>query len=406
MIRLNKVNKVVLWAVGLRLLVLLIIFSVTPEWSTGLIGTATSFDDVRYEAGAMLYANTADRIIDKEAFARAYGAFDDWTGYDPSIFSATPLWYWIVCIICYIFGNIVFVRLINIIIAATAVYYLYKLVEHMYGEQTALLASRLLAFLPYPIVFSCFSYKDSLVMTIIIYLLYHAVKYRDTKKIRLKTLFYVLISALSLLLIRGGISAIFLVLCFSVALFNGEKRGRRQFAQKLCLVIIASVIGAYVLYSSFDIIVLKIQAYIVNRDLSDQGGIALVSITSLKDIYKLPIAFLFAIIMPIGFDGINSWLSVISVLNVCMAPIAIGATLDILLHNKREFFFIMACYGYYAISIVASIGIFRHYYSLLFIPIMFFAHQQIYGNNRLIKKSWKIGTVVYTAMIISYLFIW
>ena len=100
--------------------------------------------------------------------------------------------------------------------------------------------------------------------------------------------------------------------------------------------------------------------------------ISIVTITKIKDLYKLPLTYMFSVISPIGIGYFhNSWFSVISNINIIMVPIAIGGIIYIFFKEKPDKLLFKMLMAYYSISIVMSIGIFRHYYSILplaFIP--------------------------------------
>ena len=54
-------------ALTVRLIVLLCIFTFTPQMSTGFLSDSyLQNDDVRYETGGMYYAETAEKPIDKK----------------------------------------------------------------------------------------------------------------------------------------------------------------------------------------------------------------------------------------------------------------------------------------------------------------------------------------------------
>lgn len=405
LIKNNKIYKILLIAFIVRVIMLAIIFLVTPKWSAGFIGNTVFQDDFRYEAGAILYSKTANSIIDFDAFSFAYANYGDYVGYVKNIFSATPLWYWIVCVVYYIFKSIVVIRLLNIIFSILSIYVLYKLLNKYYNDQIAIVAAKLLAFLPYPVIFSCFSYKDNLVMLLTISLLYLSLCFRLNKDFNIKKMLFFIFISLLLLLVRGGLSAILIGLCFIIAFLTKDNLEKKKFFQLTVLIIVSFIAILFVFANSLSSIGLKIHSYITARDVSQLGLISLVTITKISDIYKLPFTFLFAIVMPIGFNNdIASWYNIVGIINICMAPISIGAFIDIFYRAKKEWVFIGCCLVYYFISIIASIGIFRHYYSLLFIPIMLFSH--LYCDcNLSIKKCWLVGSYFYIALLSIYLFI-
>lgn len=403
MVKVTKIQKIILGAFFIRLLVLSFIFTVTPDWFTGFLSNSVMQDDVRYEMGAIRYAETANSIFDYDAFSSAYALYGDYVGKVKSVFSATPLWYWIVCIIYYIFRTTIVIRVLNIVLSTLSVWLLYRLIKLKYDENMAQTGAKLLAFLPYPVIFSCFSYKDHLIMALTIYLLLQAMCCRVVGAVAIQRIVQMSFSALALLLLRGGLSAILIAICFVLAFFTAPKLNYNKTMRQLLLKIVALIVVTFILSQSMYPIVLKIQAYITGKDISALNGISFVTVTSIKDLYKLPFTFLFAVVMPIGFDGpVRSWFDVVSLLNVCMAPIAVGAAIDIFLHKRNEWLFINSCVIYYFISIIASIGIFRHYFSLLFIPLMLFSHLICYGRSHT-KNLWIISSCAYVLVLSMYL---
>lgn len=400
----GKIKGIIVAALLIRLVVLFVIFVITPEWSTGFLSNTFVQDDVRYEMGAIRYAETAASLIDANAFANAYASYGDNVGMTQNIFSVTPLWYWTVCFLYYIFRNVIAVRIFNILCSVASVYYLYKLTCLNYSEQTATKAARLLAFLPYPVVFSCFSYKDNFIMVLTIFLIYQTLKFRINRKMNIKTTVQIVLCSLSLLLLRGGLSAILIVICLIIGFISKDKiLSKKHLVRRLLLAIFAIAIAAFILARESSSILYKMQYYISARSNSDLGGISLVTITGFRDIYKLPLAFIFAIIMPIGFTGhISTWAELISIFNICMAPVAVGSVIDLFRHKKEEWIVIGSLLIYYCLSIIASIGIYRHYFSLIFIPILLYSHFQC-NKNSITKFIWSVGTTLYTIAIAIYL---
>ena len=350
--------------------------------------------------GSLILPQKLFRFTDIYPNTRGYG---DYVGMVGNVFAATPLWYWIVCAVYYIFHSVVVIRLLNICFSVMAVSILYRLVGMLYKEESAITAAKLLAFLPYPIIFSCFAYKDTLVMLLTMYLLLLVIDYRLTKCLGIKRFVKIVFTALALMLLRGGLSAILIVLCLVIGIFTGEKMETGKLIKRGILIVAATVVAVYIISRSMDSIGLRVQSYITGRDVSGLGGISLVTITSIRDLYKLPFTYLFAVVMPIGFGGtLTSWFGIVSLLNICMAPIAIGSAVDIFIHKRDEWMILGCLLFYYIISIVASTGIFRHYYSLLFIPIMLLAHLKHYGM-RTSKNLWRIGSVFYMLVIGIYM---
>ena len=168
----NKIKLIIITAFFVRLLMLFVVFYFQDYMEDGFIGSSTYYDDYRYELGAENYAVNAKSLIDVSAFVQVYAEVGDWVGYKLATpFDSTPLWYWVACIVIYIFKTKWVLRILNVVISSVAILYVYRFANMVYGEITAFKVCRLLAFLPYPVIFSCFSYKDQLVMLIFFYLL-------------------------------------------------------------------------------------------------------------------------------------------------------------------------------------------------------------------------------------------
>ena len=80
-------------------------------------------DDVRYVSGALYYSQNAKSVIDTEAFTHAFERLGDRAGYSKSF----SLWYWLVCIVVYLFKSVFVLSVINVIFSALTAYYIYQL---------------------------------------------------------------------------------------------------------------------------------------------------------------------------------------------------------------------------------------------------------------------------------------
>lgn len=358
------------FVVRLIILILVIIFS--NALGTDLNPAASNPDDRRYEAGAIYYAEAANRLIDEDAFTAAYTSLGDPVGYHLfNWFEYTPLWYWVVCILVYIFKTIWSVRIFNIILASLTTVYIYKFCCLIGAERMATKAANLFAFLPYPVIFSCFAYKDQFVMLCFMYLLYRSTQIREQKIQRDRMIGVIVkmcVVALIMLFMRGGVGAVFCLVIVANAIGMNKIVGERGVRSRYILALVpVIIIGAVILAKSYSLIWYKLSHYLIGRgDTLSGTTISFLTVNSLKDIYKLPFAYIFSVVMPIGmFNGIHSWYDILSNVNVIMTPIAIGATLYIFKRNKADNFIYWCMMFIYLISIIASINIFRHYYSLL-----------------------------------------
>ena len=373
----KNTHKIFLTAFLVRLAMLVIIVLVGGNMVKGFVDATIYYDDYRYELGAKRYAEHAEQLLDVDAFTRAFDSVGDKTGHFlENPIDHTPLWYWIVCFLMYLTKTFLSVRLLNILLASLAVVYVYKFAYDLYGEKVARLSAGLLTFLPYPVLFSCFAYKDQLVMLITFYLLYQSYHFGLNRAIPRVSVLGVILGVITLMLIRGGLSSILFVICLLIAfqdvfknLFR-EKPGKL----KLAIMIIVVVVVVAILIRSSGTIIYKLKYYLHQYENTASGAsISALTMTSLTQVYKLPFAYIFSMVMPIGLNTAwTSWYALVAHLNVLMTPVAVGAGL-FFFKRKQNWFTYLLCLGYYMISIVTSLNIFRHYYSLIPLSLMFFS---------------------------------
>ena len=381
----NKYEKKIFTITFLiRILMLIVIFILSEYMERGFISSDMLVDDWRYEEGGIYYSQNAKSIFDVETFTEAFARLGDNTGYGMTLSrlftKSTPFWYWVVCITIYITKTYWAVRILNIIIASFCSIYIYRFTKITYGEKTARLVGYLFSLLPYIVIFSCFSYKDTFIMLCTFYLLYISVKLRYKIKITKIELLNSLLLLIMMMLTRSGLSIILSGLCFCIV-FIKEIKLKKIFKFKYLILIVIILLGTYFFQEP---IVHKYNAYLsANMNTQEAGNtISMVTITKIRDFYKLPLTYMFSIISPIGIGYFhNSWFSVISNINIIMVPIAVGGLIYIFFKKKSDKLLFQMLMVYYSISIIMSIGIFRHYYSVLPLTFIPFSNYIIKGKK-------------------------
>lgn len=369
-------KKIILYkAFLIRIIVLMCIVllaDILPAY--GFIGNTPLYDDFRYEEGAVLYSKKADSLIDVKTFTKVYESMDDRVGYHlDNPFTGVYLWYWIACILIYITKWRWSLRLLNIIFMTFTIKYVYEITEYTYGNRAAKIAAKAMAFLPYLVIFSCFSYKECLVSFCTFYMWRYIVKRKHNVICKNRETLQLIVCIFAMLFVRSGLSVILIVTVFGYYYLDRLKN--KISFQNIMLMLLVALLILLLLYKFRNIIIYKYMAYI-GGDFSDEvlkGG-RLVMIRRPQDIWKLPIAFVFAILNPIRTGGaIQSWSNVVGWLNITLCPIAVGASLSFLKVHKPDKIQFWIMMGYYFISVISSIFIFRQLFSLLPIPIMSFA---------------------------------
>lgn len=378
-IRITQKNKLMMVSVVIRVIALCFILLCADKLpSLGFIGNTPDYDDYRYEQGAYLYSQEANSIIDVDTFTSIFDSMGDWTGHhlQPERWLIEGcLWYWIICILTYITKFRYVCRILNIILAAFITKYIYEITSFLYSHKAARIAALIFAIFPYTVIFSCFSYKDTLVCFCIFYILLFFVKAKHnmpSNKIKM------IIVCLLFILLRSGVSELFIGLCVIYYCFEGaNKITFKKFVNGIILI----VIGLLVMFISSDVIFFKFYSYIGNTSTTDLLGGSLVKITNIKDIWKLPLTLSFCVLQPIGFTFKNvSWYTIVSRLNILMIPILISFIFEFLINKRKDKALSVILLVFYAICSVSSVLIFRQLYSIWPIPV-------IYASNFLSEKK-------------------
>ena len=396
-------RRVVLAALLVRLLAFGVVM-LSGTWSEGFMNPPT--DDYRYETGAGDYAAAAGSLWDRETFTKVFDAYGDWVGHRlDQPFDVAPLWYLIACMLRYLTGSALPLRMLNLLFSSLAVWYTGVFTKEVYGEKAAKITSAVLAFLPFAVFYSCFVFKEQLVMLLTMVLLCHAVLIRK-HRFRPIRLLSTVFCALCLLTLRSGVSAVLLALCALFALWrpgigkkllHGEKR-------TLYLVIAAGVCCLALLVLLFPTIRYKLDYYLSGNADLDGVSIRFIAVSGVRDLYKLPLTWLYAMISPISlFHPFTCYYDVVCVLNITLIPVAVGAALY-LFRKKPDPLVYFGCLAYYLVSIIPSIAIFRHYFSLLPLTLSSFGAFTASAGPKG-KKVWLILSGVFLAVVFAY-YLW
>ncbi len=362
----KKINKICLWALGLRVVVLILVAFFSDKLPTGFLSSDIINDDVRYLAGAEVYARTAKSIIDVNALGSAYFNVDDYTIAYGNEFK---LWYWMISIGMFLFQNQYLVRLFNIFFAVICIKFIYDIASKQYGERVGILASSLYAFFPYPVIFSCFLYKDQFYTLLVLMMFREIILYgKNLKFFNYVKLGILIIASIS---IRSGLIVPICILLIVIYYSNNKNNISKIRLAFFSILFIVSVL--VITFYSVDTISRKFSAYVLESEVPTSGLISYATIKSYTDIYRYPIAFLFALLLPINTSGtISTWAAVASSLNIVSLPIAIGVLLYLLYWGYKRDTMFWCIQILYLITIVTSLGIFRHqYYLQPFMMIMF-----------------------------------
>lgn len=378
----NSIKSICIKGFVIRILALVFILLFSSHLTEGYLRSTTISDDIRYEQGALIYSKTANNLIDPYAFMDAFQSVDDNIWLADSI----QIWYWIVCILTYIFKSSIAVKIINIIFSVTCIYLLYKLAKLVYpdNKRIAIVSAKLYAYFPFPVFFCCFLYKDQFLALVLLAIFYYV--YRVNTVLKPVRILIIAILLIIFSLLRSGLLPV-LILCISLIELKKRNVSLKLNIKTFSIIVLTGIIALFLYNYSSDIIARKIEGYIVSR-LDDQSlkgsNIQYFFINNIWDLWKLPFAYIFTLVQPLYIGGnITNWESFVSVLNVFFVPVAIGNLIYLFRRNKSNNTFWICVMLLYSVMLIVSLGIGRHFFYLLPYTMLFYSDFIIRGDKKI-----------------------
>lgn len=353
---------------AIRLLTLSIVLTFSSHLSKGLLGSDIyNQDDLRYAEAAKMYASTAKGIIDYSALETALDKLETYGTHDHGI----ELWYWLVSICMFIFGNEFLIRILNIVFSIISIKCIYDICNILYTKKIAKLAALLYAVLPYPAFFCCFLYKDQFYSMLVLLLFRKA--FQCAGHVKSSDIIYLVVGLLLAHLTRSGLSVILLSAVLAIIYKQG---GYKIGMGKLVFVVTLFVAAiGYSVYLSWESIDRKVYYFFIRETEVSTSTISYFEIKSLYEVYKYPFTLLFAIIQPLNMRlTLKTWFDMVGLVNIVFIPVALGNILYLINIKIRKNYFFWVIQGLWLLVILTSLGITRHQYFLQPFIMMFFAH--------------------------------
>lgn len=351
-------------------------------------------DDISYELLAKAYIMYANNVVDVNAFSSIGAA-----GY------LTTFWPWVMCISSYLFETVVASRFINIIISSLCIGLIYRITYEISNNlKTSFSAAKLYAYMPLPVMVSCFPIKDIYLTFAVLYVFWILIKFQYSRNIKIGELVFFALLILGSYYTRGAV--VELIFLFALAFIVEHYYRRKQYIRITLFILIAISSLFYIgneLFLSFDN---KINDYFnVDRE---NTAISILRIDSIYQIYKLPFTYFIAMLQPAKFslfttDSSSFWLSVISYFNLSLYPIAIGNLIYVIVKKQNWLFWITSLIMYCSI-IILSLGVFRHYLFLL--PISFINYALFCETTKGKYKQCVILSTIFLMFIVLIYSLW
>lgn len=382
----NNITTLFLLAVIIRSFILIMAVLIDSQISSFLL-----VDDLKFNDFANYYLQNSTSIIDETAY--------NYASINIGGVTSSYLWFWFIAIVTKIFGTTMALRVFNILISSLSVFIIYKLTLLIGNkEKTAYRSAVLYSFLPYSMIFSIFILKDTLLAFLFLILIYLMIKTFKEKKVKPTTLFLMLLIGTSIYYMRSGLIETLVVIVLLFILIHLIFVKKSYFVASLFIFSILALLYIEITNNILD----KIDTYLSYG--RENTNISFVRIDSISEIYKFPLTYMFALLQPFSlFHKTNTWLGIISYLNISMIPIAVGNVLYLLFHKKNNNYFYYGILILYSGTIILSLGIFRHYFFLLPFSIIFYSSYVTDVSKKLYVYILSICMIF--MLVIMYVFI-
>lgn len=348
--------KIFILALLVRLITLSIVYLLENK-----LGLYMYIDDLNYENYALMYSNYATGIYDVNAMHLAEGGLGGTINVAKFFFNYNALLFKLT-------KTTVSLRLSNIVLSSLTIVPLFYLTKELFSKKEAIIAAFLFAVIPYNVIMSVFLFKDIMIILILSTQLYFIIKYFNKGKIN--PLFFLLL--LPMPWIRDGLSLFLLgVLFLSFIVRNYSKSKTIRLVLWITIPVFAAL-GIFVFRNTLLLLIERFLFYIERG--RDQGdGINLIRVDSIKQLYKLPLTWVFSTFMPISFNfKLSEWADVLGILNYSLFLISPAYLIFILLSKKeiKHYIFFLPMILLHLLVIILVINIPRHYYFLNFYIII------------------------------------
>lgn len=375
----------------LRLVMFVVILYIASEtWDIFYIE-----DDKKYEELAAVYRANARGIFDMELF-------DTLTlGY------AAKFWPFVICIATKLTGYAYMGRLINVLLSSICIAITYNLTYEVAGNQkTALTAARLFAFLPFPIIVSCFPIKDIFIMMATMYAFFIFVRVQKGRSVSILQYALLVVLLVFIRLARGAVTEL-LVGYFLIFYLQKLYRKKKYLVAALLLIGALVVVAVFrdSITASFDG---KLETY-GQYGAEEATGLNAIRVTGVTDIYKLPLAYAFAMLQPMKLEllslgnDVRPWRTVMGYSNMTMYPVALGAWLY-MFAKKHNMFFWLSGFVMFSAVIMLSLGVSRHYLFLLPLHVINYSlyMEESFENFKNRRTLVILGTFALLVLVFSY----
>ena len=378
----SDLNKILVWALLLRIILFFIVINSADPFIIS--------DDRAYEEISKTYLQFANGLWDWNAVIDTGGA-----GY------LQVFWPYTICVFAKLFQTEYAGRILNIILSVLIIIQTYKLTYSITGKhERATFAAKLMAFLPYPLMFCVFNIKDFYIMLGTLYSFRLLVSWQVGETIKARQIVLCLSMLVGVYFARGGVVEF---IGLVAGLFVASRFYKEKKYSYLALSGVVAIVG---LFYMWDNIQAALDMKLENTDgvAGLANGLRMVQMQNPTEIYKIPLQYLFSMLSPFSLDYFGwtsdfSWSRLMGVLNVSLYPIAFGS-LFYLFMRKHNTLFYYATFSVYIAITAMVLAISRHYFFLFFIHAVNFACFWDKDNKQAKNAMWACSAVLFVFVFI------
>jgi hypothetical protein len=152
----------------------------------------------------------------------------------------------------------------------------------------------------------------------------------------------------------------------------------------------------------------KLETY-GNYGVDEAAGLNAIRVTGITDIYKLPLAYAFAMMQPLKLEwftageDVRPWRTVMTYANMTIYPVVIGSWFYMFV-KKHNLFFWLSTFAMFSAVIMLSLGVSRHYLFLLPIHLINYSlyTEETHENHKNRRTLVVVGTFALFTLVFCY----
>ena len=232
------------------------------------------------------------------------------------------------------------------------------------------------------------------------------VRVQRERKVSLLQYGLLIILLVCIFLSRGAVTELLLIF-FLIYYLQRLYKAKKHLGVLMLLMVSVAVFIAFrsTILGAFEVQIDNYSNYAVD----EAAGLNAIRVTGLVDIYKLPLAYAFAMLQPMKLElfslgeDVRPWRTIMNYSNMTIYPVAVGAWLYMFV-KKHNLFFWLSSFVMFSAALILSLGVNRHYLFMLPIHMVNYAlfMEETHPNFKNRRTLVILGTFALLALVFCY----